>query len=551
MDDDDVDFFTRRPLPSKSKAKDKPKALAKSTNGINDKAGEGSGRNGTQTPSSSATVSAPSALALSSLTAQVIGDSEDDNEDVVGNDDEDDEDTDTLMYSSDVDVSSDDSDTAAKRRAKRRKKKHTKILPAWASQGVFRRLSQEPSFSLSTDVFHDAQSVLPSASKGNGATASADTTDGNGAPNSSATGGPNANGRRERGVSLTPPPPPSPEKLSKACDLVSRVMGSKIPAPSTTAPTVNGSSSTATAPALRRSTRSSATLGVGNGTASSSVLSPGSSRRGAGVVDDDDDDVDGLNQINWDPDLARLMRGQNAKHIREQAKREQQERDAKRKQRELERIRQQPSSNPGPSERQAQFSRTQSAPQARSGAIRIAEDGNDTDDSVEFVARPTKPNTSPRRTRSSTAAGNAASQSQATSKNGKDAAIVIDDSDDDGAPASKTNGNHPSTSQVVDGDDDDDDAGDIRTNGAADQETLDLTLQSKLGPMQVTVTPTTKLLTITTHFHTKQLVPANLGDKIKPDQIKVMFDGFAFKPTQTVADMDVEEGDQVELSWPS
>lgn len=69
--------------------------------------------------------------------------------------------------------------------------------------------------------------------------------------------------------------------------------------------------------------------------------------------------------------------------------------------------------------------------------------------------------------------------------------------------------------------------------------------------MQVTVTPATKLLTITTHFHTKQLVSANLGDKIKPDQIKVMFDGFAFKPRQTVADMDVEDGDQVELSWPS
>lgn len=533
MDDDDVDFFTRKPLPSKSKAKAKPKALAKSVNGIDHKPGQSSGTSNGQHPSSSATPTASTSTAVAA--AQLIGDSDDDNDDdvvrdidIVGkDDDDDDDDQDTLIYSSDV--STDDSDASStKRRVKRRKKKHIKILPAWASQGVYRRPSQEPSSSSSSDVFHDAQSVLP------GATASTDdkATANGGQGDKSA-----VNRKRERGVSLTPPPPPSPEKLSAARNLVTKVIGSKISTTSITAPTTAAAAAAASAP--RRSTRNSATPGVGHDTDSASVMSPGSSRRGPGVIDDDDDDLDSISKINWDPDLARLMRGTNAKHIREQAKREQQERDAKRKQRELERIRQQPPSLPGSSQRQGQFSRTQSAPQPRSGVIRINDDGNDTDDSVEFVARPTKSTASPRRTRSSAAAGNAASQTQTNRNTTNHVAIVIDDSDDD-AP----NGVHSHISQTIDDQDDLDNAG---TSGGAEQETLDLTLQSKLGPMQVTVTPTTKLLTIITHFHAKQ----NLADKVKPDKIKVMFDGFAFKPTQTVADMDVEDGDQVELSWPS
>ncbi|SPO21075.1 uncharacterized protein UTRI_00552 [Ustilago trichophora] len=506
--DDDVDFFTRKPPPVRSKSK--PKALAKAVNDAARNAGEGSSRI-TQPPSSAHASSAPTST--SAAGQLVTSDDRRDEVDMLEDDlDEEDEEDDAVLLSSDEEIASDDSDASAKRRAKRRKKRHARTLPAWASQGVYRRPSQEPSSS-GTAVFSDA--VL-SSSRSDGVTTSASQK----ANASDGTNNKSKGNGRTRGVSLTPPPPPSPEKLSMARELVNRTIASKFGSSATSnvaSSTISPPSSSTDSASLRatRSTRASATSAFGQDVAqsASSALSPSARRH--------NDDEDLTSQIHWDPDLARLIRGENAKHIREQAKREQQERDERRKQRELERIRQQPSSLPGSSQRQGQFARTQSAPQTRSTAIRVADDG-DSDDSVEFVPRLSRPSTSPRRTRSSTA-----------SQPKKEAVIVIDDSDDDGniSKRNPANGTAHSPSPPP-------------ATAEPEGEKLSLTLQSKLGSLSVTVTPTTKLLTIINHFHKQKL-----NDAVKPESIRLTFDGFGYKPEQTVADMDVEDGDQVELSW--
>ena len=498
--DDEVDFFTRRPLSNKSKAKAKakPKALASALNGSLFKAGEASGSHLAQ-PTSSATSTSTSAVAA---VIQLESSDDEDHIDMLqDNLVDDDDDDDAVLLSSDLDVASDDSDASAKRRAKRRKKRHAKTLPAWASQGHYTRPSQEPSSSYIT-VVDDA---LPSSSRSNGA--STDT-----AQNAKAgTDASTKSSRRARGVSLTPPPPPSPEKLSMARELVNRTIASKFGTAPQTSTTIASSSSTDSASRrATRSTRNSATPAFGQDLTSAV---PGGAPR---TADDEDDET---THVHWDPDLARLMRGENAKHLREQAKREQQERDERRRHRELERLRQQPSSLPGPSQRQSAFARTQSAPQTR---ILVA-DGGESDDSVEYVPRLTKPASSPRRTRSA-AAHTAA------------ACIVIDDSDDDTTLPSASHTNNRS------GDDGSDGGG----GGEGAGETLSLTLQSKLGAMPVTVTPTTKLQTIIAHWHAQKL--SDFGG-VKVANVRVSFDGFGYTPNQTVQDMDVEDGDQIELSW--
>ncbi|TKY90713.1 hypothetical protein EX895_000711 [Sporisorium graminicola] len=529
--DDDVDFFTRKPMANRFKSKQKAKLLSKAaastSNGI------------TQRTASTAAASSSQYAA----SAQQVGDVDSPDVavdvDVLEDEDEDEDgDENAALSNSDADIPSDDSDASAKRRAKRRKKRHAKTLPAWASQGNHVRPSQEPSSSSSSAVFLDAETG----------------TDGNtssrlGPDKRAATGSTSANANgsgngRARGVSLTPPPPISPEKLYLAHELVNRTMASKFgtsTASATTwassAPALSSSNDSASGP--RRATRrmrNSATPSFGQDVAaagSSTVLSPTAATR-----DDDDDDANG--QVHWDPDLARLMRGENARHIREQARREQQEREEKRKQRELERIRQQPSSLPGSSsQRSTHFGRTQSAPQttiqARSSA---ANGGNESDDSVEFVARPgRKASTPPCRTRSNTnTRAGAATQTAAAPKN--DAIVVIDSDSDDDQESSKGNGTtagaaahdpSPSSPPAIE----------------AAGETLALSLQSKVGSISVTVTPTTLLCRIIQHFHDKKL-----DSSVKVESMRIMFDGFAYKPDQTVGDMDVEDGDQIELSWP-
>ncbi len=80
--------------------------------------------------------------------------------------------------------------------------------------------------------------------------------------------------------------------------------------------------------------------------------------------------------------------------------------------------------------------------------------------------------------------------------------------------------------------------------------TLDLTLSSQTRP---TLCHRHPLHTSLYHYFPFPLQEARTtadGVKVKVKDIKVSFDGEFFKPTQTVGEMeDVEDGDQVELSW--
>ncbi|KAJ9476697.1 Epsin-1 [Pseudozyma hubeiensis] len=526
--DDEVDFFTRKPLSGRSKLKSKARPLAKvaSTSSVklttssNDIAAH---------PTSSASPTVGSSSQSATTAPLHVANSDDEGTTITIMDtmeEEDDDDEQTIMYSSDVDIASDDSHASEKRRAKRRKKKHVKTLPAWASQGVFRRPSQDPSSSMSDPSSFDARSGLT----GDDVKATQSSSSGRTASNATPQKGKAKANGRQRGVSLTPPPAPSPEKLKMARELVNTTIAKKFgnsnPSAAASSNSVALSSSNdSSSRRVTRNTRSSATPAFGQDIPSntSSVLSPGSSKHV-----DDDDDVDMNGSIHWDPDLARLMRGENAKHIREQARREQQERDERRRQREQERQRQQPAS----SQRSTQSgSRTQSAPQLPTTAAKVAANGvNDSDDEVQFVPRPPRKlsSSSPRRTRSST-----------TTASNVDA-IVIQDSDDEDPTPTKPNGTSPSAAAGASRD-----SSSPSPSAPPAGETLSLTLQSKLGSMPVTVTPTTLLSRIISHFHTTKLSTSN----VPPTAVKITFDGFAYKPTQTVQDMDVEDGDQVELTW--
>ncbi|GAK62179.1 uncharacterized protein PAN0_001d0377 [Moesziomyces antarcticus] len=413
--DDDLDFFYRRPL---KKTRSKPKAELKSAERTS--------------PSERSNVAGPSSEANGTDDAPIAIDDDDDEDD---GDDED-----IVESGSGSDYASEDGDCDAKRRVKRRKKKHTRTLPAWASQAVYRPPSLEPTPSLSAAPNSTDSPSAPSTSRDDPGP-SKDT------PRTA----------RARGVSLTPPPPPSPEKLSMARELVSKVIGSKF--------------STARAEPARggRQTRNSAT--------------PGAAEAGAAMVEDAEE------PIRWEPDLARLMRGEDKRHLREQAKREQQEREERRRQR-------QPPA---------------AAPPRANGRTRASQavvlDGNDTDASFEELPRLSTRSPTKRSVRAKPASE----------------PVVVEDSSSDEAPASApaaTNG------------------------GGEEQETLSLTLQSKLGSLGVTVTPTTRLATILAHFltHHPQLT-------VRVDQMRATFDGYAYTAAQTIADMDVEDADQVEITW--
>ena len=100
-----------------------------------------------------------------------------------------------------------------------------------------------------------------------------------------------------------------------ARELVNRTIGSKFGTAPQTSTTIASSSSTDSASRrATRSTRNSATPAFGQDLTSAV---PGGAPR---TADDEDDET---THVHWDPDLARLMRGENAKHLREQAKREQ------------------------------------------------------------------------------------------------------------------------------------------------------------------------------------------------------------------------------------
>lgn len=523
--DDDVDFFTRKPLASKPKSRFKPKAAAKPVNGaasshVPDAASSSSSASATSATTSAAARTLNGKTSEAHITHHI---EVEDDEDDVDIDEDDDDDDDIVLSSSDMDVSSDDSNASAKRRVKRRKKKRHKTLPVWASQGVYRRPSQEPCFSSSNPALHDARegaSALPSSSRSNGSTGH-DASSVRPEPNDNQGEHLHSNGRARR-LSLTPPPPPSPEKLSMARDLATRTIASKFgstsirPAPSkSTTEAATSSFSTLDAATSgfgrpTRSTRSSTTPAVGQdgAGASASALAHVQGQARATDVDGDEDEDEAGSQIQWDLDLARLMRGQNAKRIREQAKREQEEREAKRRQRELERLRTQPSSLPGASQqRQGQFSRTHSAPQT-TAIDNDANTDNESDHSIQLVPRPVK----------STLPPLAATES----------VIVIADSDSDEEEA--------------------DTAPRLGSSIEADSATLGLTVQSKLGALPVTVTPSTRLETIMAHFHAQRV--AQLAN-VPVDKMRIMFDGFAYTPAQAVRDMDVEDGDQLELVWPS
>lgn len=494
--DDDVDFFTHKPVLNR-KSKAKSKASSRAVNGVNGNAVAG--------PSKSSPPIVSSAAPRSTLHKHgVLKDYGDDEVmgviDIDDDDDEDDEEEDTVFASSDVEILSDDSDASAKRAAKRRKKKHTKLLPKWASSGAYRRPSQEPTSSATVDSTLSgalSSDLTNGSSASDAASGSKEASNGNG-------GSPTRNGRPRR-VSLTPPPPPSPEKLSMARDLVSNVIGSKF---RVTTDSLTASSTNANG-AERRQTRQS----------SMNPMSPSST-----TIDDDDDGLanDG---IQWDPDLARLMRGSNAKSIREEARRQQEEREAQRKQRELARIQQQQASlQAQSSQHSSQISRTQSAPQTRSTTVRAAADEGDSDTSVELVLRL---RSSPRkRTQSATTAAPITQQD----------VIEIDDSDDEQPSRPATQARSPSPPPA-------------EAEPEEEEETLSLTLQSKVGPLNVTVVQTTQLSKIIEHFHSKKLAENSATAGVKVANIKIMFDGYAYKANQTVGDMDVEDGDQVEITW--
>ncbi|KAF6766819.1 Rad60/SUMO-like domain protein [Kalmanozyma brasiliensis GHG001] len=505
MDDDDVGFFDRRRKPSKPKSKPKEKPLTNLPSSSGAKAGSAS-TSATQ-GSSSAAVASSSQSAAPAKSPEIsydhyeiftLGGDKDDNDD----------EEETVMSSSDV-YNSDDSDAPKTRQPKRRKHKHVTNLSGWALEAINRHASQEPSSSSSATTFFDARSELNST----GGTSTdlekaGSTKQANGVPSG-----------RKREDSLTPPPQVSPEKKAMALDLVDRTMGSKFKL-STSAVAAGPSSTNAASASNRvtRSTRSSATPAFGQDPAPISTQGPSSAIAGAEAPDD----VDAANEVDFCPELARLLPGEKNRRIREQAKARLEE---KRKQQELERTRQQAASqaSASSSQRGAQFARVQSAPQARIAEAIEVNDGNDTDNSVELVGRPIRrASASPRRSRSSGQA--------------HDAVIVIDDSDDEPAPSATvsrpngTNAKRTSPSPPP-----------AETPG----ETLSLTIQSKAGSLVVNVTPTTLLSRLVQHFHEKK----ELGDSVKVDSIKISFDGEPVKQSQTVGDMGVEDEDQIDFSW--
>lgn len=535
-DDDDVDFFLRKPLASKSKPKPKAKALISVASSSSSNAAGTSSGNAHARLSVAASCSSDCAALAPELIE--ISDDEGSTEvvqiDLIEGEDEDEDEELAVLYSSEVSIDSDDSD-ADQRRTKRRrsKKKRIHTLPAWASHGVYRQRSQEAcSSSASADAADAADvdtrpesinkhvSCTQTASKALQTQTQPDT---------------NTRARRE---SLTPPPAPSAEKLEMARELVNRTIASKF----------GTSASSATAGAAATTSWSSTGLSSNSVFASrcriptagptdatipaygqphlaadpSSGLSAGASRR------DCDDEVGVNEQIDWDPDLARLMRGEKAKHIREKARRLQQERDQRRRQLQAERQRSESQSAQSAAETWAQFARTQSAPQQPTMTSATRHDVIDSDDEVEFIARPPNRNAaSRRRARSSVPTTIAPSTNIDT--------IIIDDSDDDPTPSNpttaRTNTSHRTSASPP---------------ACNPTETLSLTLQSKLGSMAVTVTPTTLLSRIIEHFHHTKLTN---HASVHPHAIKISFDGFAYTPNQTVQDMDVEDGDQIELSW--
>lgn len=321
---------------------------------------------------------------------------------------------------------------------------------------------------------------------------------------------------REREVSLTPPPAPSPDKLQAARLLVEHVRAAHL-----------------------QGTNSSPGQQFRNGTSTSNLTS----------LDSSDQDF-----IHWDPEVAKLYRGDDAKQIRERAKREQESRRQMRQMRLAHRIRVSAVSASDPveniSNNDTSFSRTASAPNPVSSSATLLstpstlpatqDTGEDSDDSVKLVS------------------GSIASKpSRSANGSNRAGAIALSDSSDDDeaqgdtATRSATPADSASKTEVTN-----EDQGEV----------MSLTLLSSLGSMPVSVRPSAQLSKIVAHFVSTfraESRPAKqrLPDTVDVARIKICFDGVMFDPNPKpkprtknakrgiVSELDVEDGDQIEIVW--
>ncbi|PWZ02535.1 hypothetical protein BCV70DRAFT_1798 [Testicularia cyperi] len=608
MEDDDLDFFTRKPSSSRARSHSKQKPFASrqasihagpsrpSSSSVKLESTAKGGRVGSAQPSSSDSAHRRNTDAeqdeLASIRSVNGHDGDDDSINSVldndGDDGDDDDDDNVTIISSEED---EDQDYAGRPR-KRQKKRPTTTLPAWALEN--RAYPPPPPSSDTSSTFHSARSELPPASPTLGATATT--------ANAKEAAG------RSRQVSLTPPPEPSPDKLEAAKELVRSVMSTQRSGSPTktlssgtvaaTAPLASSSTSTSTsalalASATRRTTRSSSSTPAGPAAAtrgrttrnSSTALHPGSDA--ALATDRLDDLVE--SDVDWDPELATLYRGENAKQVRDRAKQAQLLRDRQRKQRELERSTRisgrggalarttsapNPASVPGGSARNA-GSRATTGAGTGVGVARIviaSSDAEDSDGSVEFV-----PRYSPTRRTSA--------RSPLKPRNGalaEPVTIELSDSDSDDADADADadgDGVRAGTARPADGDvavaglsgatttgglssssslaPEDTQLGSVASAGSGTGEVLTLNLTSQLGgTLETAVRRTTTLSRLLSHFHAsfttpdtpaRTRIPATVG----ADTLKIRFDGQLFVQTLTasVGDLDPEDGDLVEVVW--
>lgn len=473
MDDeeDDVDFFTRKP--SKTRTLSRTKSASISDANTTQKSPDGALSLGGTLKASPSKSRSPLSDEQRKRDHASISDSE-----------------------SDVEiVSSSEEETPDRRGPKKVKRKLLPALPRWSREKR----------SLSRNTAEAGNDESPGTATVKSATAKSDAKDAT-----------NGSSQRERDVSLTPPPAPSPDKLQAARALVEHVRASH-----------------------RKEANSHGMRAPANGSA-----------EGTDAFDEQG--------IDWDPEVAKLYRGDNAKEIRERAKREEETRRKLRLANRSRNTQLQSASDPSGSvaggsnvgARGLIFSRTMSVPNPvpstsvfgggeRASAPITHDDGEDSDDSIQLVSGAS--------THKSLRVGDGSNAS---------AAIALSDSDDDGGSAEDAThfhtppGSPPSTDAATE------DQGEV----------MSLTLSSSLGSTAVSVRPTAQLSKIIAHFvatfrSESRPVKQRLPDSVDVSRIKIRFDGVIFEPnpkpkprskapTQgVVSDLDVEDGDQIEIVW--
>lgn len=395
---------------------------------------------------------------------------------------------------SDVEIisSSEDEATEPRRGPKKVKKKPVPALPRWSREKRSASINSVEAQDALPPATGVAKKVIPKPDKA-GDTGS----------------------QRERDVSLTPPPAPSPDKLQAARALVEHVRASH---------RIDGYSPGTQAP-------------------------PNGSARSNDILES--------SFLDWDPEVAKLYRGENAKEVRERAKQEQ---EIRRKMRQVDKLRstqKQSASDPSGSATggismgtRAAFSRTVSAPNhapptptasSRTVLPTVSHDDSDSDDSIQLVS------------------GASAIKSHRTGDGSNvSAPIALSDSDDDdneGNANEKTDYHTPPDSSPS-ADAEAEDQGEI----------MSLTLSSSLGSLPVSVRPTVQLSKIVAHFVTtfraeSRPVKQRLPDSVDASRIKIRFDGMLFDPNPkpkpgskspkggVLSDLDIEDGDQIEIVW--